>query len=124
MATRTASQLNYIEKEFDSFLVTYSSLDLGDPANSGTKCMAYIACYDKEQLVGFIKFHERQHPPINSHRGSHPNYILVINFHISRFNDIINILRYNKPLSLSFDLIKLEGAVNSGFESIGQEEQK
>ena len=37
MATSTASQLNQIDREFDCFLVSYSSLDLGDPATAGTK---------------------------------------------------------------------------------------
>ena len=124
MAATTASQLNVIEKWFDSYLVTYVSMDLGDPASSGTKCFAYIACYDKKQLVGLIKFYERQPPPVNSYRGTDPNYIVSINFHISRFNDIINILRYHKPLALSFDLMKLEGAVNSDFEPIGQQEKE
>jgi hypothetical protein len=124
MATTTAGQLNYVEKWFDSYLVTYMSVDLGDPASAGTKCFAYIACYDKQQLVGLIKFYERQPPPVNSYRGSDPNYIVSINFHISRCNDMINILRYHKPLALSFDLMKLEGSVSSDFEAVGQQEKE
>jgi hypothetical protein len=105
---------NQVEREFDSFYLSYCSLDLDDSTNPGTKSLAYITCLAKNQLVGNIVFYDRQPPPINSYRGSPPNYNLRINFHISRFNDIINILRYHRPLSLSFDLVRLDGAVNSG----------
>ena len=118
MATET-TQSDIIEIQFNSFAITYGSLDLGDARNPGTQCWAYITCYDKNQAIGFIKFYERQPPPINSYRGSRP----MINFHVSRFNDIISILRYHKPLAISFDLIKLDGyLMNSERELIGQQE--
>lgn len=105
---------NQIDRDFDNFYVSYASLDLDDSTNPGTKSWAYITCLNKNQMVGTIVFYERQPPPINSYRGSPPNYNLRINFHISRFNDIINILRYHRPLSLSLDLVRLDGAVYGG----------
>jgi hypothetical protein len=116
-------RVNEIEKKFDSFNVSYLSLNFGDPPNIGSRCMAYIDCRDGQKPVGGIKFFDREPPPPNSYHGSYPNYTPTINFHISRFNDIINILRYQKPLSLWFDFIKLDGGVTSTvYESIGQQE--
>ena len=102
MATTLAAN-RPIEIAFDSYLITNASLDLGQSPKiqPGTTSKAYISCHDKEEMVG-VNFYDRQPPP-NSYRIARPNNILVINFHFSRFNDIINILRYHKPLILTFD---------------------
>jgi hypothetical protein len=117
-----ASQMSYIERGFDSFLLDYDSLNLDSPEITGTKPDALITCYDKNELVGIIRFYDRQPPPANSYRGVHDPHI-NINFHISRFNDIINILRYQKPLILWFDLRKSDaGLASAEQESTGQQE--
>jgi len=112
MATTTASPPTEIEKELDSFMVSYTSLDIDDPhpMSTGTKSMANIICYNKNDIAGVINFYEHQPPPVNSYRVSAHSHI-VINFHISRFNDIINILRNQRLLSLWFDFNRLDGGL-------------
>ena len=118
--TTTARQASFIERDFDSFSVFYDSVDLGDPANVGTKCVANILCFNNRQQVGILRFHDRQPPPVNTYRGSQPNYVVLINYHISRFNDILSILRLQKQLTLSFDIISLAGGVVTTYQPIGQ----
>jgi len=120
MSTTTARQVNQIEREFNTFMIYYDSVDLGDPASVGTKCVANILCFNNQQQAGILRFHESQPTPVNSYRGTQPNAIPLINYHISRFNDIINILRSHKQLALSFDLVRLEGGLaNMNYEPIG-----
>jgi hypothetical protein len=122
MSATTSRQVNLIERDFNSFMIYYDSIDLGDPANVGTKCVANIICFNNQQQAGILRFHERQPPPVNSYRGTQPNAIPLINYHISRFNDIIHILRSQKQLTLSFDLVRLEGGlVSINYEPIGQQ---
>ena len=112
MASSTAIGETALSRQFDSFAIFYTSMNING-TNAGTSCMPYIQCYDKEELVGIILFYENQPPPTNTYRGSHPHYRFHITFHISRFNDIINILRYHKPLSLNFDLIRKDGSLET-----------
>jgi hypothetical protein len=115
--------ISQIERQFDNFNVSYFSENFGESPNFGSRCMAHIECRDGDKQVGAIKFFDREPAPSNSYHGSHPYYIPVLNFHISRFNDIINILRYQKPLSIWFDFNRLDGALTSPiYETIGQEE--
>jgi hypothetical protein len=124
MATTTTSRVtNTIEKEFDSFYIDYDSLDLNvpNPRNTGTESRASIVCYNKNDLAGVINFYDHQPPPVNSHIGSrHPH--ININFHISRFDDMINILRNQRSLSIWFDFDSLDGGLTTGVEPIGRQE--
>ena len=112
MATKTASPPTSIEKELDSFMVFYNSFDIDDPRpmSTGTKAEATIICYNRSSLAGVINFYEHQPPPVNSYRVSQHSHI-IINFHISRFNDIINILQNHSGLSLWLDFNRLDGAL-------------
>jgi len=124
MATTTTSRItSIIEKEFDSFLIEYDSVDLNVPnaRNTGTQSEAAIFCYSNNDLAGVINFYEHQPPPVNSHIGSRNPHI-SINFHISRFNDIINILRNQRTLAIWFDFNSLDGGLFSDREPIGRQE--
>jgi hypothetical protein len=124
MVSSVPKELTEIEEEFDRFMVLYSSLDLGDknPQTNGTKSAATIVCYQGNQLVGVLSFHERQPPPVNSYRGSRVPHI-NLNFHISRFNEIMNLIRYQRPLTIWFDVSRSDGGLSSGeIEDIGQQE--
>lgn len=128
MATVLSDKNRYIDNEFISFSLGYTSIDTLDPQHLGSKTEAVIYLYNSEgATVGIIKFQERQ-PPLpntirpNTDTASHIPYIPEISFHISRFNDIMNILRYQKPLRFRYDLITVTGQINSGTEAIGQQE--
>ena len=50
---------------------------------------------------------------------------ITIRYHIDRFNDIINILRYEKPLKIYLDTESLIGGISTGTsEPVGEQEQK
>jgi hypothetical protein len=124
VTTTTSRATNVIEKEFDSFQIDYESIDLSAPTprNTGTECWATITCLAKSSdLAGVINFYEHQPPPVNSYGGSHPH--IIINFHISRFNDVINLLRNQRTLFLWFDFNRLEGGLSTEEpEPIGRRE--
>jgi len=48
---------------------------------------------------------------------------ITIRYHIDRFNDIINILRYEKPLKIYIDTESLIGGISTGTsEPVGEQE--
>jgi hypothetical protein len=107
--------MSIIIKKFDTYGVKYSS-----PMVSGvTKAWASIACYDFHVEVGYIVFPDSYPLPANLYT----NNKIKIHFHISRFNDIIGILRYEKPLHFYFDESKKEGWIGTvSHEPIGEQE--
>jgi hypothetical protein len=75
--------------------------------------------------LGFFRFHEpvgTERLPPNSTISYVGFTIPVICYNISRFNEIINLLRYTKPIHFYFDYANLSGYLQSDFESVGQQE--
>jgi hypothetical protein len=101
-----------VRKDFDSYKFWYYS---GHPYE------ALIYCYQGGKYVGRIVFFKDDSSiPQNANYSSGPS----IHFPISRFNDIILILRYEKPLYLFLNLDNLIGIVaTSEHEPVGEEEQ-
>jgi hypothetical protein len=58
--------------------------------------------------------------------NSYTDNVINMNCHISRFNDIINIIRYEKPLRIVFDSSKVEAWIESSpsteYEPVGEQE--
>jgi hypothetical protein len=119
--------LTYIAKDINSYTVIYNSEPYTPDNTSGTeyaRSYAIINCYYNQDPIAWIHFYERAKIPINSYSGSYPNYLLKLNFHISGFNDIINILRYEKPLRVELRLDSLRGSVyTSSNQPVGHQQE-
>ena len=115
-----------IWKEFDSYLVQYHSdtfISPKSPYNKYSINWAEIYCYFKGQFAGRMVFHDREIIDPNTYYGPYPNYDPELNFHISRFNDIINILRYEKRLGLFLNPNNLNGHLDTiDLEPVGEQE--
>jgi hypothetical protein len=88
-------------------------------------CLAVIGCWNlvTKVRVGSIGFADWD--PIND--NSYTNNQIHLQFHVSRFNDIISILRYEKPLTLKIDTTSSNGWIatsDSAYEPVGEQEPK
>lgn len=100
-----------VKKDFDSYKIWYYS-------RHGYEALVY--CYQGGVYVGRIVFFpdEGALPP-NVNYASGPS----IHYPLSRFNDVISILRYEKPLYLFLNLDNLIGFVaTQDLEPTGEEE--
>jgi hypothetical protein len=71
-------------------------------------------------MVGTLTFVDDNKPiPRNEIRDD----VLNIHFSISRFNDIINILRYEKPLQLYLSTTDWHGTLGTETEPTGEQER-
>jgi hypothetical protein len=48
--------------------------------------------------------------------------IPILNFHLSLFNDIMNIVRYEKPLYIILSTEDWNGSISTNLEPVGEEE--
>jgi hypothetical protein len=124
MATLSTLRLDAtIRKEFDGFRVFYETDTMRREPGSGSRCGADIACLSRGETVAGLHFYDFEPIPKNwveTHEDRDP--IPMLSFHISRFNDIINILRYLKPLWILYEYRYLRGTLYGGNEAIGQQE--
>jgi hypothetical protein len=102
-------------KNFDSYRTIYWSVKTleGTDISSAT-----IVCYDGNVRVGTLEFEDY---PLrwNSISGDE----IFIHFHISRFNDIVTFIRYEKPLQLWFDDRKKRARIQNAIqEPVGEQE--
>jgi hypothetical protein len=104
----------WIRKQFDRYILSY------DTERENANVVASITCYTSLpwKSVGQILFYLEEIPP-NETAG---NDFLKLHFSASRFNDIINILRYEKPLSLIMNTDTLYGALQTSSEETGEQE--
>ena len=100
-----------VRKDFDSYKYWYYS---GHPYE------ALIYCSQAGNYVGrIVFFNDDAAIPPNANYTSGPS----IHFPLSRFNDIITMLRYEKPLYLFLNLNNLIGIVaTADAEPVGEEE--
>ena len=85
---------------------------------SGTAIEAFIQIFNAGSFIGNINFHKDAAPlPANTLvSGTH-----TINYHLSRFRDVLQILQYEKPLQVNV----ANGVGNllaTGFEPVGEQE--
>jgi hypothetical protein len=79
-----------------------------------------IPIYNDDQSIGYIFFTEKL--PTSKNYISNEGKI-TLRYHIDRFNDIINILRYEKPLKIYLDTESSIGGIGTGdFEPVGEQE--
>lgn len=101
-----------IRKDFDSYKIWYYSAHSYE---------AIIYLYQEGSYVGRIVFYRNNVSlPPNRNSASGPS----IHYPVSRFNDIISILRYEEPLYLFLNLNNLVGIIaTEEQEPIGEEEE-
>jgi len=100
--------MSNITKRFDSYKIWYYS---------GHSTAAYIQCYDGLRPSGSISFYKDDDTVPPNNRDN-----FKIHYPISQFDDVIKILRYEKPLYLLMtrDLIGWIGT--SDQEPVGEQE--
>jgi hypothetical protein len=107
--------MTIVVKPFDSYKIKY----LSDTYSGISKVFAAISCYNANQIVGVLWFVDTY--PIPYTNTLYDKDLIKIHYHTSHFNDIIGILRYEKPLKLEFDTDKEEGSVLTlTFEPVGE----
>ncbi len=98
--------------QFDSYKLWYYS-------GSQSSYEALIYCYKGSKHVGQINFEEDHKLAQNSSESFGP----VINYPISRFNDVMTILKEEKPLCLFLNTTNGIGIVSTvDREPVGEEE--
>jgi hypothetical protein len=99
-------------KNFNKYYIYYETKE-GQITNTN------IQVYNDNQSIGYINFTEKL--PVSKNSISNEGKITV-RYHIDRFNDIINILRYEKPLRIYIDNESLRGGISTASESTGEQE--
>ena len=86
-----------ISKQIDSYRIAYNR----DNPQAPSRMLAYIHLSDKDNnRIGTLRLVDQSLLPENI---INQDGTFDIFYHIDRFNDIINILRYEKPLWVSID---------------------
>ena len=86
---------------------------------SGGNYEAMIDCYSDKQKVGTIYFVKNDDIIPGNNIGDKINLF----YSLSRFNDIVNILRYEKPLRIGVSTNTKLGTIFTGsIEEVGEEE--
>ena len=104
--------------EIDKYVVQHSMQIYGQTK----KYFNNILCYSAGSYVGSIRFYQRDQLPQSKVIGSN----FYLHFEFDRYQEIIETLRYEKPLSVFIawddnDII-WNGYVISGLEPIGEQE--
>ncbi len=100
--------MNPINLQFDGYRLQYYSNQ------------AYITCLKGAQPLGTLCFHP-DGTTLPPNKGWDDG-VLVLNYYLSQFNDVIGILRYEKPLVLWFNPDNGMGALTTGPEPVGEQE--
>jgi hypothetical protein len=109
-----------IDQEFDSYAVVYHSDATASVNPVYSDNWAEIFCYLNGKIVGVMRFYPNENLPVNSYFGGSPNYYPEIKFRLSKFDDVIKLLRYEKSLRLFLNRDNLNGGLMSGSKSVGE----
>lgn len=100
-------------REFDEYVVnSYSA--------PNSSLVARIVLLSAGVGVGWINF-KSENSSIAANK-KHVNGGLIINFPYSRFGEIVDILRHEKPLFVALNTDTGNGAIQTSREPIGEEE--
>lgn len=106
--------------EFNEYRLKYGHTEPNDTA-------ALLACYQDSALVGLIQF-VKEDRDVTGHKVVREDpdapEIPLLRFSISRFDDVITTLRYEKPLFIEFDTETGYGGIRTTLEPVGEEEGK
>ena len=105
-----------ISKQIDSYRIAYNR----DNPQAPSRMLAYIHLSDKDNnRIGTLRLVDQSLLPENI---INQDGTFDIFYHIDRFNDIINILRYEKPLWVSIDTQFKSEQIQAVREPVGEEE--
>jgi hypothetical protein len=93
---------NTVNAPFDSYKVFYWS-------QHAPTLRASIYCYQGVKYVGRIVFVDDAQPTLPANSGAQPN----IHYYLRQFNDLMTIVREEKPLSLFLNLDNGIGIVST-----------
>lgn len=112
--------MTVIQKAFGMYRIDYlsRSQETFGVIHSITEVSVRVSPHNQDQ-VGIIMFRD-EFPPRTNFINSNDN--IVLHYHISRFNDIINILRYEKPLYIYIETDNWGRGILTDPEGIGEEE--
>jgi hypothetical protein len=104
-----------INKIFDSYSITY----VAGPATQLSQ--AVISCYNGSTAAGRIYFYANGSGlPSNKQEADGS---ITLYYEISRFNDVVSLLRYEKPLALYLISTSSYGYIYTGsHEPVGEQE--
>jgi hypothetical protein len=109
--------MTWIIKNFDSYRIKFWGFNRKGSSDAGRTSVT-ISLFDGNVLVGHLNFHDY---PLSL--NLYENNVVTMNFHISYFNDMIDLLRYEKPLQLHFEDRKLGGNIQTiSHEPVGEQE--
>ena len=100
--------MNPIKKDFNQYRLQYYN------------GQAYIECWQGSAHAGTIVF-VKDDTPLPPNKVV--NNSIVLYYSLRRFNDVITILRYEKPLYLWLNPDNLLGCVSTTMEPIGEQEK-
>lgn len=87
--------------------------------HSGGSLEAQIQLFNAGSFMGNLNFHKDGTVlPVNRVAGG----IHTINYHISRFRDVLQILQYEKPLKVNITAAGDGEIMATGFEPVGEQE--
>jgi len=119
------SELPSIIKKFDKYKIFYWStahISLDNPNSMNSDSEAAIYCYLNGQGIGRMIFYNFEPLPASKYIASPWNQLEIV-FHINRFNDIINIVRYEKTLALTLNPNTSYGTLSTeDLEPVGEQE--
>jgi len=102
-----------IKKEFNEYVIDFYT-------KGGAGMDALINLYFDTGKVGVIAFYkEGMTPPPNANDING----LVVFYPIADFNNILTLLRYEKPLYLSLNADYSSGRISTGAESVGDHDR-
>jgi hypothetical protein len=105
-----------IIKQVRSYHIFYCNED--SPADPRLSADIQLRDEDKNH-IGMLRFVDTSPLPNNI---VHSNNEFDVFYHLDRFNDIINILRYEKPIGITFDTDYKILEIQATQEPVGEEE--
>lgn len=118
-----SSDMVSILKVFNNYQLQYYTNGytvIGSQVEYFSKSHATVGLFFNAEVAGIINFYDELPVKPNSvyPGGGFP----VLNFHVNQFSDIMNVIRYEKPLYLRLNTDNWYGSISTTAEPVGEEE--
>jgi len=95
--------------EFDAYIIYHEE-------KQGGVEKVVITCFNEEKTVGFISFYDGEVPQPEIL----PHGVMKLTFHFNRVREIIDTIRYEKPLHIS--IVDNKSIISTVREPVGEQE--